>query len=131
MYKITIKDSVEERILDLQEKKRELANQAIEGSAKAGALKLGMKEMLQLFHRDAERAPPTTGDATSYTGHVAPRILAGGSTTSGDSGRSTREGTESMRGTRETSLVSNGERRSTPPLKSGKLKEDPTFGRRW
>jgi hypothetical protein len=115
--------------LELQEKKRELANQAIEGSAKVGAGKLGMREMLQLFHRDAERAPPVLGDATSYTGHVAPRILAGGSGSA--SGQSSREGTESARGSRESSVIYTGERRATPPVKSGKSREDPTFGRRW
>ncbi|OAF61816.1 hypothetical protein VC83_01487 [Pseudogymnoascus destructans] len=54
VYKITIADSVEERILELQEKKRELANQAIEGGKNGGAGKLGMKEIMQLFRRDAE-----------------------------------------------------------------------------
>lgn len=49
---MTIKDTVEERILELQEKKRELANATIEG--KMGANKLTMKDMLALFRHDAE-----------------------------------------------------------------------------
>lgn len=43
---------MEERILDLQEKKRELAKAAIEGGKAVG--KLNMKDILQLFRRDAE-----------------------------------------------------------------------------
>jgi SNF2 family DNA or RNA helicase len=53
VYKFTIKDTVEERILELQEKKRELANQTIEGQGKGG-MKLTLQDMLKLFRRDAE-----------------------------------------------------------------------------
>lgn len=52
IYKMTIKNTVEERILDLQERKRELASAAIEGKAAAG--KLTMRDMMALFGRDAE-----------------------------------------------------------------------------
>ncbi|CRG84481.1 putative ATP-dependent helicase C582,10c [Talaromyces islandicus] len=52
IYKMTVKDTVEERILDLQERKRELANAAIEGKTAAG--KLTMRDMMALFGRDAE-----------------------------------------------------------------------------
>ena len=99
VYKITIKDSVEERILDLQEKKRELANQTIEGG-KGGAGKLGMKEILQLFRRDAEHAPPHPS-AAQYDLGAKPRILKEVSTTS--SAASSREGSI------------NAERQVTPP----------------
>lgn len=53
VYKITIAKTVEERILDLQEKKRALAEAAIEGKAAAN---LSMKDILNLFKRDAEHA---------------------------------------------------------------------------
>ena len=62
VYKMTIKGSVEERILDLQEKKRALAEAAIEGKAAAG--KLSMNDILKLFRHDADEkghenfAPP-------------------------------------------------------------------------
>jgi hypothetical protein len=116
VYKITIKDSVEERILDLQEKKRELAQQTIEGG-KGGAGKLGMKEILQLFRRDAEHAPPHPS-AAAYNLGQKPRILKEVSTSSQDSSR-------------ETSVV----RKVTPPLESRSAsaarKEDVVFGRRW
>lgn len=49
VYKLTVKDTVEERILDLQERKRLLAEQAIEGGMKKGALKLGLNEIIDLF----------------------------------------------------------------------------------
>ena len=53
VYKITVKGSVEERILELQEKKRELARQAIEGG-KSAATKLSLQDILRLFRKDAE-----------------------------------------------------------------------------
>lgn len=51
VYKLTIAHSVEERILALQEKKRALAEAAIEGKA---ASKLSMQDILNLFRREAE-----------------------------------------------------------------------------
>ncbi|KAL4874076.1 hypothetical protein BDV12DRAFT_158985 [Aspergillus spectabilis] len=52
IYKMIIKDSVEERILDLQDRKREMANVTIEG--KTAAAKLTMNDMMALFGKDAE-----------------------------------------------------------------------------
>ncbi|KAL3476319.1 SNF2 family N-terminal domain-containing protein [Aspergillus californicus] len=52
IYKMIIKESVEERILDLQDRKRELANVTIEG--KAASAKLTMNDMMALFGKDAE-----------------------------------------------------------------------------
>ncbi|KAI9666048.1 MAG: hypothetical protein M1821_003983 [Bathelium mastoideum] len=52
VYKLTVANTVEERILALQEKKRELAAMAIEGGKAVG--KLSMKDIMQLFQRDAE-----------------------------------------------------------------------------
>lgn len=52
VYRLTIAGSVEERILDLQEAKRKLANAAIEGGKAIG--KLSMKDIMNLFKRDAE-----------------------------------------------------------------------------
>ncbi|KAF7185469.1 putative SWI/SNF-related matrix-associated actin-dependent regulator of chromatin [Pseudocercospora fuligena] len=53
VFRLIIRGSVEERILELQEKERELANTTIEGSAK-GMGNLSMKETLGLFKHDAE-----------------------------------------------------------------------------
>ncbi|PYH91255.1 hypothetical protein BO71DRAFT_486414 [Aspergillus ellipticus CBS 707.79] len=52
IYKMIIKGTVEERIIDLQDRKRELANMTIEGKAAVG--KLTMKDMMALFGKDAE-----------------------------------------------------------------------------
>lgn len=49
VYKLTVKDTVEERILELQDKKRLLAEQAIEGGMRKEAMKLGIKELMELF----------------------------------------------------------------------------------
>ncbi|KAH7157679.1 SNF2 family N-terminal domain-containing protein [Dactylonectria estremocensis] len=49
IYKLTVTKTVEERILDLQNKKRLLAEQAIEGSMKKGAFKLDLNELINLF----------------------------------------------------------------------------------
>ncbi|KAH8666300.1 SNF2 family N-terminal domain-containing protein [Xylariales sp. PMI_506] len=49
VYKLTVAETVEERILELQGKKRLLAEQAIEGGMRKEALKLGVKEMMELF----------------------------------------------------------------------------------
>jgi hypothetical protein len=115
VYKITIKDSVEERILDLQEKKRELANQTIEGG-KGGAGKLGMKEILQLFRRDAEHTPPLPS-AAQYNLAQKPRIL---------------NEIPIIRGGPNLNGLDSQER-GTPPAtaRSVSPKEDAIFGRRW
>ncbi|KAI0477322.1 hypothetical protein GGR56DRAFT_636793 [Xylariaceae sp. FL0804] len=64
VYKLTVSGSVEERILALQDKKRLLAQEAIESAAAKGgkgkgkdAMKLGLQEMLGLFR------PGRGGDA--------------------------------------------------------------------
>ncbi|ERS99379.1 hypothetical protein HMPREF1624_04579 [Sporothrix schenckii ATCC 58251] len=62
VYKLTVEDTVEERILALQDKKRLLAAQALEagtagGKGKKDALKLGLKELMDLFKHDS-RGPP-------------------------------------------------------------------------
>ncbi|APA15699.1 hypothetical protein sscle_15g104690 [Sclerotinia sclerotiorum 1980 UF-70] len=119
VYKITIKDTVEERILLLQEKKRELANQTIEGG-KGGAGKLGMKEILQLFRRDAEQAPPATG---AYDLGAKPRIL--------------KESASRSPSKSAANLNSYGSQTASAPRKiaptpfQAKKIEDSVYGRRW
>lgn len=49
VYKLTAANTVEARIIDLQEKKRALAEQALEPGAKKNALKLGLSELIDLF----------------------------------------------------------------------------------
>jgi hypothetical protein len=52
VYRLSIHNSVEERILELQEAKRKLAQAAIEGGKAIG--KLSMQDILKLFKREAE-----------------------------------------------------------------------------
>lgn len=54
VYRLTISDTVEERILALQQRKRELANAAIEGGKAVG--KLSMEDILNLFKGDSQSA---------------------------------------------------------------------------
>ncbi|SPN99028.1 uncharacterized protein DNG_02067 [Cephalotrichum gorgonifer] len=68
VYKLTVANTVEERILQLQEKKRLLAEQAIEGGMKKGAFKLGIAEMLALFKH---------GDSTDFGAEYEAREVAG------------------------------------------------------
>lgn len=57
-----IQDTVEQRILDLQEKKRELSRAALEGSKlKKGGNKLSLKELMYLFNGGAGDDPPVPG----------------------------------------------------------------------
>jgi len=50
VYRLTVNDTVEARILELQEKKRELAQAALEGGKAVG--KLSMQDILSLFRHD-------------------------------------------------------------------------------
>lgn len=56
VYKLTVKGTVEERILELQEKKRLLAQHAIEGGMKKNkdSLKLSLQDLLNLFKPRAD-----------------------------------------------------------------------------
>jgi SNF2 family DNA or RNA helicase len=51
VYRLTVRATVEERILELQERKRELAMAAIEGGQGVG--KLSMQDIISLFRHDA------------------------------------------------------------------------------
>ncbi|KAF2098361.1 hypothetical protein NA57DRAFT_66676 [Rhizodiscina lignyota] len=69
VYKITIKDSVEERILELQESKRKLANAAIEQGGAKGLNKLSMQDIMNLFKRDAELHHKEDADSAALASH--------------------------------------------------------------
>jgi hypothetical protein len=115
---MTIKDTVEERILELQEKKRELANATIEG--KAGVGKLSLKDLLALFHRDAEHAHESHHARSLKQDYNAKtRILD--KTLASQSYQNHGSGTDPGR-----SRVSGSGKARVP---SGK--EDSVFGRRW
>ena len=113
VYKLTIAKTVEARILELQEKKRALANAAIEGKAVG---KLSMKDVLNLFKKDAEHDVRHDVDANMRT---KTRVLENGGSTS-TSARGNGRGDQGMR--------------VTPPVMEHRRagpKEDPVYGRRW
>lgn len=106
VYKLTVENTVEERILELQDKKRLLAEQAIEGGMRKEALKLGVKEMMELFR-------PGGG--------------SGG-------GRGRREITPyedaASRASDDASIVSNSRGERQKPTKP-RAQENSVYGRRW
>ncbi|KAK8866127.1 hypothetical protein IAR55_001278 [Kwoniella newhampshirensis] len=61
IFKLTIDDSVEDRILALQNNKRELANAALSGQAK-GNMKLTMTDIMRLFQRSGNHVDDNDDD---------------------------------------------------------------------
>ncbi len=114
VYKLTVKDTVEERIVELQDKKRELANATVEGKAVG---KLSMKDIMGLFRRDAEHTHH--GDAGLKLGEKT-RVL-GGQMNGG------------VRGLEERERV--GKKASPPGMERNRMKsapkEDSVYSRRW
>ena len=108
VYKLTIANTVEARILDLQEKKRALAKAAIGGDGKA-AWKLSMKDILNLFKRDAEHDLRHAGDLELGT---MTRVL------------------ENNVG-RDVDDVAGYSRRMAPAVGRAPVKEHSVYGRRW
>ncbi|KAL8742583.1 MAG: hypothetical protein Q9190_004953 [Brigantiaea leucoxantha] len=120
IYKLTIANTVEARILALQEKKRELAAQALEGG-KAAAGKLSMKDVLALFRRDAEhddRNGTTEHDGLVTKTHMLP------ASDGGSGSRMRNEGSDKGR-----QWV-----RATPPTMAKERRDrrdEGVYGRRW
>jgi hypothetical protein len=107
VYRLSIHNSVEERILDLQEAKRKLAAAAIEGGKAIG--KLSMKDILALFKREAEYEPVSVDEGHDQGLYGRTRVLEHGAERGAD--------TTAPR----------------PPRKAGSLgfrKEDSVYGRR-
>lgn len=113
---MTVKDTVEARILDLQERKRELANATIEGKTAAG--KLTMNDMLALFGHDAEARWSDDRDDLDFSGKA--RLL------------NSKEKEE-----RAASASASTSRRASPPIMESRGKgkkpaqENSVYGRRW
>ncbi|KAI1397509.1 SNF2 family N-terminal domain-containing protein [Hypoxylon fuscum] len=107
VYKLTIENSVEERILELQQKKRLLAETAIEGGARKESLKLGLKEMMDLFRHvgreGTERVVADVGDDSFNDALVQQDVKA------------------SLAGMRSKNSQSHGQRKQ----------ENTVYGRRW
>ena len=129
IYKMTIKGSVEERILDLQEKKRALAAAAIEGKAAAG--KLSLKDILSLFRHDADEkghekyAPVVKGGSLLSRSPEKPGRIDGSQlkTVSNEQGPNGRDPFA------EKPIFAN--HATAPAERKERRKEDEVFGRRW
>ena len=116
VFRLTVRNTVEEKILALQEKKRQLAAAALEGGKGVG--KLSMQDIMQLFRRDAEVAGDDEHDAV-----FAEKFGGDTKLLDGSGGRAeTRSGS------------------STPPERAGRIvakkgvakkPEHAVFGRRW
>ncbi|KAB8227514.1 putative SNF2 family helicase/ATPase [Aspergillus alliaceus] len=121
IYKLIVKDTVEERIIDLQERKRELANVTIEG--KTAAAKLTMNDMMALFGRDAESR--FTGERGNIDLVQSTRLLS-----SADENNCS--GSQSFeRPTAQTSHSRSRDRNRQPEKRAVPRAEDSVFGRRW
>ena len=115
IYKLIIKNSVEERIVELQDRKRELANMTIEGKSAAGKLTMG--DMTALFGRDAEhRFEDKQQGALDFKQPT--RLLA-----SADNTKSAPAPQSAPRSDSRNQDRRQGSSRSTP--------EDSVYGRRW
>lgn len=102
VYKLTVADTVEERILELQNKKRLLAEATIEGGMRKkdkNALKLGLQEILALFKHRTSAGPDGLTDPQTVADDVGGIV-------------------RSMRNL-------------TAPRRREKKPEDAVYGRRW
>lgn len=102
---------MEERILDLQERKRELANITIEG--KTAAAKLTMNDMMALFGRDAESRYTDRQETLDFK---QPRVLV--------------QPTDETAAVRATAGPQSSGGRQQEQKRPGRS-EDSVYGRRW
>nr|POF17908.1 putative atp-dependent helicase c17a2.12 [Quercus suber] len=121
VFRLTIRNTVEERILALQERKRELAKAAIEGGS-AGVGKLSMNDILSLFKRDAEHGASDERDLEMAMKFGRDQRLIDG-VSGGVSG--SRDNTGGL-----GSQAGNDIRRGLKPAKRV-VNEHAVYGRRW
>ncbi|KAK3717408.1 hypothetical protein LTR37_005797 [Vermiconidia calcicola] len=110
VYRLTVRSTVEARILELQEKKRELAAAAIEGGKAVG--KLSMKDILSLFRHDADTGHHEDDEKMWRKFGQDTRILDGAEVGNGNG-----QGGDATR--------------RAKPGKERLFKEHDVFGRRW
>lgn len=115
IYKMVIKGTVEERIVALQDRKRELANATIEG--KTGAGKLTMRDMMALFGRDAESR--FTDNQSTLDFNQPTRLL------------NTGDETEPVNSSSQESTQSAPRNRGNEGQANRPRNEDSVYGRRW
>lgn len=115
IYKMVIKGTVEERIVALQDRKRELASATIEG--KTGAGKLTVRDMMALFGRDAESR--FTDNQSTLDFNQPTRLL------------NTGDETEPVRSSSQESAQSAPRSRGNEAQANRPRNEDSVYGRRW
>ncbi|KAK5136814.1 hypothetical protein LTR08_002110 [Meristemomyces frigidus] len=131
VFRLTVRDTVEERIIALQERKRELAHMAIEGAGAKGMGKLSMQEILGLFKHDAQ----ATGEQdkedremwAKFGGGEQKGVLDAGGATGGSGGA--RVG--STPNARVVSAGGGNGRDAGRPVKAKGFEEHEVYGRRW
>ncbi|KAG9529816.1 hypothetical protein KCU93_g3179, partial [Aureobasidium melanogenum] len=132
VYKLTVGNTVEERIIELQEKKRELAKAAIEGG-KAVA-KLTMKDIMSLFGHN----PGAVGGRESIgsTDENKPwnrntKVLAPEPKRNSASSAARRSGSGALRSSPRESPPARTDRRGGYEKDARRIRnEDPVYGRR-
>ncbi|KAF2719179.1 hypothetical protein K431DRAFT_286911 [Polychaeton citri CBS 116435] len=115
VYRLTIRNTVEQRILELQERKRELAAAAIEGGKAIG--KLSMQDIMRLFGADAEHGRHNEDDKLMWQKFGGDDRLL--------------DGTSSQGSSQIKELASNGKGRGLKPGKAAQGREHDVYGRRW
>ncbi|KAL9603815.1 MAG: hypothetical protein Q9219_000924 [cf. Caloplaca sp. 3 TL-2023] len=135
VYKLTVPHTVEARILELQDKKRELAKHAIQsGGNKAAAAKLSMKDILNLFRRDAEHEDHE-GHHQGGMGLDRGGGLLGGFGAGGSGSESLGWGDRSLaeRVQGDIDAVARMGRRVTPPVaeRKGGKRDEGVYSRKW
>ncbi|PSS03487.1 SNF2 family N-terminal domain-domain-containing protein [Coniella lustricola] len=144
VYKITVADTVEERILNLQEKKRLLAEHAIDGagtgSRRGGtgnkqkekeALKLSLEELLSLFNQRSKDCGGSSGEEGRRRGAASTMVTAGKDAVGYPrQGRSGDIGNSNNSSSHINGVVQPRQSRPLAPASTRK-KEDDIYGRRW
>jgi SNF2 family DNA or RNA helicase len=132
VYKLTVGNTVEERIIELQEKKRELAKAAIEGG-KAVA-KLTMKDIMSLFghNPDAVGGRESIGDSDGKRPwDQNTKVLNAASSRPGAAPTARQSGSEPMGSSAKNSPPVRNDRRGGYEKDSRRIRnEDPVYGRR-
>lgn len=125
VYRLLVTGTVEERIVALQEQKRQLVDAAITGrtaTAAGAAGKLTMRDMLALFGREAEAEERDRGGLSQFG--VRTRLL--------DGSKSLAPGGA---GEQEDSKAGGRSNRGSPPVmereRRDRVDEGSVFGRRW
>ena len=132
VYKITIRATVEERILALQEKKRTLANAAVEGK---NVGKLSLKDILELFRHDGTR-PTEEVDVDFIRSYIRDPVLKAGASGSSSAAAPAASAASAAAAPSSVSAAGTSRARETHGLPKGRSEKtatdaDSVYARRW